>query len=183
MFIPAFIAAAALLASPALASVQISIFQDGADTIAEAVGSLNLPPSVTLAHCGGAPGFISDGAISPIISAICLGPAQEAYTYPITGPSNFGLGIGKFADDSSGSFFGINGSLGLLATSDLNVNARSVWLNTSLADLGLKIGPVASWQAGDEQITMVATPAPLPLLGSISLFGWARKLRLRNRIK
>ena len=180
MFLPIILAATVLLSpSRSTAAVQIKIFQDGADTVAEAIGALDLPPSVTIAHCGGTPGLFEHGAIAPAISAICLGPAQAGFAYRLTGPTTFGLGLGKAADASSGTFFGINGNLGLLAVSNPDVNSRSIWYNTTLADLGLQPGSLASWQVNDQEIKMAATPAPLPILASLGLFSWARKLRSR----
>lgn len=48
MFLPIILAATVLLSpSKSTAAVQIKIFQDGPDTVAEAIGALDLPPSVT----------------------------------------------------------------------------------------------------------------------------------------
>lgn len=172
-----------LFSSPAMASVQITIFEDGKNTIAEAVGSLDLPLSSTIAHCGGIPGLIPNGAVAPARSALCLGPAQGGFVYSITGPTAFGNSLGKHADESSGSFFGINGSIGIMALSSSEVNARSIWRNTSLKDLGIQPNSVNTWLVNNQEIKMVATPGPLPVLGAIGLFGWARKLRNRIRIQ
>jgi hypothetical protein len=179
LFIPA--ASALLLsASPALASVQIRIFESGADVVAEAIGSLSLPPTTMTTHCGGAPGVIPVGAIAPALGAVCVGSGQ-GFSYSITGPTSFGAGFGRYADESTGPVFGVNGALGLLATAGPTVNSVSIWRNAGLADLGLQPGTLGTWQVGSESITATATPGPFGILAAVLGWSWAR--RLRRRIK
>ena len=175
-------AASALLlfASPALASVQIRIFESGADVVAEAIGSLSLPVTTTTTHCGGAPGVIPFGAIAPALGAVCVGSGQ-GFSYTITGPTSFGVGLPRLADESTGPVFGVNGALGLLATAGPTVNSRSIWRNADLAALGLQPGTLGTWQVGSESITATATPGPLGILAAISGWSWSRRLRERIR--
>lgn len=175
-------AAVILFTSPALASVQISIYEVGPDVIAEAIGSLVLPPSTNTSHCGGAPNVIPYGAIAPSLGAICVGSGQ-GYTYSIAGPSSFGFetSIGRYADESKGGLFGINGALGLLASDGTEINSQSIWRGTTLSGLGLEPGPIGKWQIGDDSITATAVPGPLAALAAP--LGWAWSRRLRNRIQ
>lgn len=173
---------AAFVASPALASVQISIDQIGPDVIAKAVGRLNVPPSLTVAHCGGVPNLIPDGALAPAIGAVCVG-SGSGFSYSIAGPSSFGAGFGRYADSSTGGLFGFNSALGILAADGNIINSSSTWQNTSLADLGLTPGNLGTWTVSNsnDQILVVATPGPLGIMGTLGLFGWSRKLRQRIR--
>lgn len=176
--------AALLTASLAVASVQITIYQSGPDVIAEAIGSLNLPPTSSTSHCGGAPGVLANGAISPALGAICTG-SGAGFTYSLDGgPTNFGSSMGRSADESWGTLFGVNGSLNLLATAGSQVDSQSIWRNTSLADLGLQPGLIGTWtldHPAEGTIAVTATPAPLGLLGLGALWAWARQLRRRIR--
>lgn len=174
-------AALLLTASPAVASVQIRIFESGSDVIAEAIGSINLPPTSGGSHCGGAPGVLANGAISPALGAICVG-SGAGFTYSLDGgPTNFGGGMGRSADESWGNLFGINGGLGLLATTVSQVDSQSIWRNTTLADLGLQPGPIGTWTLNQGTISATATPAPFGLLGLGAMWAWARRLRRRIR--
>lgn len=178
LFPPA-VAALLLSASPALASVEIRIFESGADVIAEAFGTLSLPSASGPTYCGGGPGVIPNGAIAPALGAVCVGSGQ-GFSYSITGPSSFGSGFGRYADESTGPVFGVNGALGLLATAGSTVNSRSIWRNADLADLGLQPGTLGTWQLGGEAITATATPGPLGILSVAT--GWVCARRLRRRI-
>lgn len=177
-------AALLLTASPAVASVQITIYQRGSNVIAEAIGSLNLPPTSSTSHCGGAPGVLANGAISPALGAICVGSGQ-GYTYSISGgPTTFGGSLGRSADESWGDLFGLNSSLDLLATAGPIVDSQSIWRDTTLADLGLQPGPIGTWtlnHPAEGTITATATPAPLGLLGLSAMWAWTRRLRRRIR--
>lgn len=170
--------------APAMAAVQITIYESGSNVIAEATGTLNLPPTSGTTHCGGAPGVLANGAISPALGAICVGSGQ-GYTYSLDGgPTSFGGSLGRSADESWGSLFGLNSSLGLLATAGSIVDSHSIWRNTTLADLGLQSGPIGTWKLkhpGEGTITATATPAPLGLLGLGAMWAWARRLRRRIR--
>ena len=177
------LATALLVAAiPSLASVQVRIYEDGPDVIAEAIGNLDLPPSTTLAACGGTPGLTPNGAVAPAFGVICVG-SGTGFAYSITGPASFGTGFGRYADSSSGGLFGVTGTLGLLATDGPRIRSRSTWTNTSLASLGLTPGDLGTWQlANGEQITARAeVPGPLGLLGVAAMWGWARRLRKRIR--
>jgi hypothetical protein len=179
-------ALAALLttSAPAMAAVQITIYELGPDVIAEAIGTLNLPPTSSTSHCGGAPGVIAHGAISPALGGLCVG-SGAGFVYSLDGgPTTFGGSIGRSADESWGDLFGINASLGLLATAGPIVDSQSIWRNTRLADLGLQPGPIGTWtldHPAEGTITAAATPAPLGLLGLGAMWGWARRLRRRIR--
>lgn len=179
LFIPT-ASALLLFASPALASVQISIYEAGPDVIAEAVGSLDLSGIADVTHCGGGPGLITDGAIAPALGAVCTGSGQ-GFAYSITGTSSFGAGFGRYADESAGPLFGVNGALGLLAASGPTINSRSVWRNATLASLGLKPGQIGAWQLNGQPIEATATPGPAGPLAAAVGFGWAKRLRQRIR--
>lgn len=170
--------------APAMAAVQITIYERGSDVIAEASGTLNLPPISSTSHCGGAPRVIADGAISPALGAICVG-SGAGFVYSLDGgPTTFGESIGRSADESWGSLFGINSSLRLMATAGPIVDSQSIWPNTRLSDLGLQPGPIGTWtldHPAEGTITAAATPAPLGLLGLGAMLGWARRLRRRIR--
>lgn len=171
-------------ASPSMAAVTITIAQQGPDVIARAIGTLDLPPSSNEAHCGGVPGLIQDGAIAPGIGAICLG-SGSGYTYSISGPSTFGTGLGRYADSSDGGLFGLNSSLGILASKGTIIDSTSTWRNTSISDLGITPGDLGTWQLGhpgEGTITARAeVPGPLGFLGAAGLWSWSRRLRARVR--
>lgn len=171
-------------ASPSIAAVTITIAQHGPDVIARAIGTLNLSPTTNEAHCGGVPGLIPDGAIAPGIGAICLG-SGSGYTYSISGPSTFGTGLGRYANSSDGGLFGLNSSLGILASNSTIIDSTSVWKDTSLSDLGITPGDLGTWQlghSGEGRITARAeVPAPLGLIGAAGLWSFSRRLRARVR--
>lgn len=169
-------------ASPSMAAVSITIAQQGPDVIARAVGTLNLPTTATTSHCGGGPGVINDGAISPVIGAFCIG-SGPGFTYSIaSGPTSFGTSRGGYADRSMGPLFGLNASLGTVATAGTMVDAISIWENTTLSELGLEPGPIGRWtlsHPAEGTISATATPAPVGLLGIGVLLAWSRALRRR----
>lgn len=171
-------------AFPSMAAVSVTIAQHGPDVIARAIGTLDLPPASNEAHCGGVPGLIPDGAIAPGIGAICLG-SGSGYAYSISGPNTFGTGPGRYADSSEGGLFGLNSSLGILATNSTIIDSISTWKNTSLSDLGITPGDLGTWQlghSGEGRITARAeVPAPLGLIGAAGLWSFSRRLRARVR--
>lgn len=169
-----------LMATPSHAAIQITIAQDGPHVVARAIGSL--PPAVSSneLHCGGFPGLLPHGGIAPSIGAICLG-SGAGWAYRVTGPSSID-GLARLADASSGSLFGVNGALGLLASASTTVNSSSTWHNITLADFGLQPGSIASWQvAGGEPITLAVAPSPLGILGAVC--SWRASRQLRHRIR
>lgn len=160
--------------------VQITIAQEGADVVARAVGTLPPASSSSEIHCGGAPGLLPHGGLAPAIGGICLG-SGPGWAYRITGPSSFD-GQVRLADASSGPLFGINGSLGLLASASPTVASSTTWLATSLANLGLQPGTTTTWQLpGGEEVELSVAPSPLGLLGVAS--GWQASRHLRRRIR
>lgn len=182
-FIPASVVLLAALGTGALAAVQIRIFELGPDVIAEAVGSLSLPPpvSTTPTHCGGTPGLFPNGAIAPSIGAICVGRGSSGFSYSIAGPQTIGLGAARPADESSGELFGLNSTLSLLATAGPEVDARSTWRNASIQTLGLRRETTTWSLTNGETVTLEVVPAPMGLLGATG--GWAFARRLRARIR
>lgn len=179
---PASAAAVLILAGlAAFASVKIDVYESGADVIARATGLLDLPAPLGSAYCGGSPGVIPNGAIAPASGSICLGSGQ-GFTYPITGPTGFGVGPGRYADESTGNLFGFNASLGILATPTSVVDSQSIWRNTTLAQLGLQSGDLGTWYVGDQAITARASvPGPFGFLGVLAFWEWSRRLRHRIR--
>lgn len=175
-----------LAATAATAAVHVLIEEIGPDVVATAIGTLPslpaLPPGVAPTYCGGGPTVLPKGAIAPAAGALCLGQGP-GFGYSIIGPSSFGTGNPRPADDSSGSLFGFNSSLGLLATASPQVNATAIWRGVSLAGIGLTPGPIGTWQvAGGDTITArAAVPGPLGLIGVITGWLWARQLRRRIR--
>lgn len=174
-----------LLVTAAAADVYITLTQSGPDVIARALGSLDLPPSPDIAHCGGTPGLFPSGAISPALGAICVGRGTGGFSYSIAGPSSFGPLWGQPATLSSGNFFGFSGTTGELVTASPEVDATSIWRNTTLADLGFtQFGPVAEWSTltpNAERVSLVVVPAPIAFLAPLFAFLAGRKLRQRIR--
>lgn len=176
---------ALLLLLPASANVLITILQNGPDVVARAVGTLDLPPSTETGHCGGTPDLFPFGAISPSLGALCLGEGSEGFSYSIAGPQSFGSLQGRPASLASGDFFGLSGTFEELVTASLDIDATSIWNNTTLADLGLPdVGPIAEWNTlhpNPERISLAVVPGPLALLAPLFAYRHSRILRQRLR--
>lgn len=177
--------AALLLLLPAAADVFITVFQNGPDVVARAVGTLDLPPSPTISHCGGTPGLFPSGAISPSLGALCLGKGTGGFSYSIAGPQSFGPLWGRPASLSSGNFFGFSGTTGELVTASPEVDAISIWRDTTLSDLGfLDFGPIAEWTTlhpSPKRIALAVVPGPLAILAPLFAYRHSRILRQRLR--
>ena len=191
---------------PADANVVVDIRQTPTGVTIFANGSLTLNPNppnpINKAYCG-ADSTIQFGAIQTSLNAICVGNTQqEGFIYTVTGTSTpFGPGATRIlADSASGDFFGL---IGLPSTgpgqispeigiyyiptgSDPTINAHSTFNGKTLSQLGIfGEGTLGTYtltgSSSNNQITVIATPAPLAVLGLPLTYGWTRRLRRRVR--
>lgn len=170
-------------------NVKVLIQEINPDVVITATGSLVLP-STPLGQtvCGNnivtpAP---ANGAIQSSTASICLGNSTTLVNYySITGPLAFGTGNSiAFAFSSLGTFFGIEGNLGLVGadySSGSAINSSSLFKNQSLTSLGIsQTGILGTWALLNGQtITLEAVPGPLSLLGLPVGYSWSRRLRKR----
>ena len=114
----------------------------------------------------------------------------------ILGPSTFGTGLvvyaGSSVDAATNAVYldSVGGKLYLPSgyTGSTSIFSTTIFPSTNLATLGLTPNSsyVWTWGAGrglDQtfQLDIEPVPAPLPVLGAASAFGWSRRLRRRIR--
>lgn len=194
------IAAAALAPSAAQAVMVINAYEQGADVIFKATGSLSLPSNNgTSGLCGGPPGagFVSGATVrfASSSSASCSSN-KNAYSYTFSGslPTSFTV-----ATSVSGTEFFLRGDVTRLVidaapNSSVSVDSTLTFANQTLASLSLTTlnSPLVTWTlANNETINFVAlssppgpsnaVPGPLPLMGAVAAFRASRRLRRRTR--
>jgi|694.fasta_scaffold10266_6 hypothetical protein len=193
-------AAAALAPSAAQAVVVINAYEQGADVIFKATGSLSLPSNNGTSNLCAGPagaGFVTGATVrfASSSSASCSS-SKNAYTYTFSNslPTSFAV-----ATSSSGTEFFLNSSLPRLVidaapNSSVSVDSTLTFANQTLASLGLTTlnTPLETWiLANNETINFVAlssppgpsnaVPGPLPLMGAVAAFRASRRLRRRTR--
>jgi hypothetical protein len=176
------------LAIPARAGVIYTLSQVGPDVVGTGSGSFNITAltfsQITLSF---------DADMNPILGRLLTGNTLANYR-SISGPANFGSGVGSFAPSTSGDFFGVQGSEGILNvpqgyTSGSPLSATNTWSGQTFASLGATPGTY-TWTWGNEvngnfdfftlQIGPAATVVPAPPTLLLGLVGagcvvWIRR--------
>ncbi len=170
---------------PAAAGLIFNFFPSGSDVVINSVGSLNLPSNDFESSC------FANGFFRPENATICTGYDAPSWGFYIDGPD--GLGFTKpalYANSVAGPVVGMAADVIVIdksyALNSLTIfNSTATFNNTTLSDLGFTTtGVIATWnlRGSSQTVQVVATPGPLPLLGSSVAFGFSRSLRRLIRL-
>ncbi|MEY4353841.1 MAG: hypothetical protein RLZZ609_2082 [Cyanobacteriota bacterium] len=184
------LSAYALSHQAAQAAVDINIQETGNGVVISAKGSLLLPSTSAGSSTCGNGTLGTQGAIDSGAAALCIGDSSQlAQFFPLVPPvqQSFGSGPLTLATSSSGNFFGIAGTLGIVGsnyTSGSMIHSFSVFPNTTVAALGIaSFGDLGVWTVAgtNDTITVRATPGPFAALGLPIAYGASRRMRRRIR--
>ena len=204
--VPVLAVPAALLLNPerADAALTYNIFNSGPNVVVETSGSLNLGSVDTLFNnvCLTNPqsvGFIqSNASFGNLCTGPNTGPVLQGFI--ITGPTAFSAGVvNQVGSSATGktTWLGATRSAFFVDPTYMQNSpliSTATFNNTTLSSLGfsdsaIAAGLIGTWTINNTGDTIKVVlgapanpvPAPLPLIGAASAFGWSR--RLRKRIK
>jgi hypothetical protein len=200
--LPILAACAALLVGPIAANASpyvVTLLKTAQGVVATGVGAIDLAGLELNHHFAPVPGAAQ---LNPSAAAILTGPTlipSVVQYVGLIGPTNFGSGLDRVADDGSGDLRGdLVGICGVctslfvpkLYVSETALSGTSTYANRTFKSLGVTPGTYKwTWGTGADQsftlevgeAAVIATPLPatLPLsatgLGALGLLGWRRK--------
>ena len=165
----------------------MNIDQVGGDVVMSGSGTAN---TAGLGTAGG-PGNIQTMIDAPYGEAFTGGdmPTSAEYYTGISGPGDFGEGIGSiiYADSASGDFMGVYGLIGRLYlpadyVSQSQLSGTATFEDNTVAGMGLTEGQyVWTWGSGDNADSLTLNITPEPATMAMLALGATALLRRRRR--